>query len=524
MLIYPQNFDPVVDNDSLLINNDHHYQQAKFISIWDNDQIVVKINDQFKLANFHGSLSLWTISPAHFIQNQQIDYPLFINKILPNIHPDQVDDFYSKIDRLAATDVYYLKTLKKVMSPDNFSIPDIDSYVSLDDWFDLNKKIPHFRKGDPMLYQREEYQWIDDDDFEYMIDDIKNLYQETYQPSNKWLDNNVPTIEETHDPIFVQKVKVPSNAKVFMVGDLHSSIRSFIHILKHLHKTHRMFTDIDVGFKLNPNFYLFFLGDIVDRGPYSLELLTLICQLKLENRNQVYIINGNHEDRNTYSRYGLLEETLEQFDLENRKKTLRYLNFLHYFPSAIYLQKGEKLYQLNHGAVTPYQDEKNKIKRLIKSNTHEYAFMRYHQIFKNGRQVFKTKDTDCLKWGDFNAKIDDIIGMDTSRPNFGYQYVKDYIQELGLTAILSGHQDKSSLLLFLKEDRKNDHIRFELDPIYGKKAGMYRSKNYNKILGNNRWTAKSYYPGRDYLALCTSSAIGSKGSKNLNYDCYIHLK
>ena len=41
---------------------------------------------------------------------------------------------------------------------------------------------------------------------------------------------------------------------------------------------------------------LVFLGDYIDRGFYSLEVLYLILRLALENPNQVFFIAGNHEE------------------------------------------------------------------------------------------------------------------------------------------------------------------------------------------------------------------------------------
>lgn len=56
-----------------------------------------------------------------------------------------------------------------------------------------------------------------------------------------------------------------------------------------------------------------FLGDIVDRGSESLECFCFLMLLKLIYPNQIYLIRGNHESRNTYTTYGLSGEISSKF-------------------------------------------------------------------------------------------------------------------------------------------------------------------------------------------------------------------
>ena len=48
---------------------------------------------------------------------------------------------------------------------------------------------------------------------------------------------------------------------------------------------------------IDPNIKLIFLGDIPDRGPYSIECVLLTFVLRCEFPNHVYYIRGNHEER-----------------------------------------------------------------------------------------------------------------------------------------------------------------------------------------------------------------------------------
>lgn len=72
---------------------------------------------------------------------------------------------------------------------------------------------------------------------------------------------------------------------VTIVGDIHGQFYDFIKII-----------DDDTGGPLETTKYLF-LGDYVDRGCFSCEVLALILALKIKFKNTVFLLRGNHECR-----------------------------------------------------------------------------------------------------------------------------------------------------------------------------------------------------------------------------------
>ena len=51
-----------------------------------------------------------------------------------------------------------------------------------------------------------------------------------------------------------------------------------------------------------------FMGNYVDRGSHSLETICLLMALKLKYPKQIFLLRGNHEDRNVNRHLGFGEE------------------------------------------------------------------------------------------------------------------------------------------------------------------------------------------------------------------------
>ena len=72
---------------------------------------------------------------------------------------------------------------------------------------------------------------------------------------------------------------------ITIVGDLHGQFYDFLKLL-----------DTDVGGNCETTKYVF-LGDYVDRGNFSIEVLLLILSMKINRPKQVIMLRGNHECR-----------------------------------------------------------------------------------------------------------------------------------------------------------------------------------------------------------------------------------
>ncbi|MEN3047483.1 MAG: metallophosphoesterase [Candidatus Caldarchaeales archaeon] len=86
-------------------------------------------------------------------------------------------------------------------------------------------------------------------------------------------------------------------SRVLAVGDLHGDIES-------LESSLELMDQYDA---------LLFLGDFVDRGPYQLEVLVELMRAKVESRDRVLLIRGNHETATMNHAYGFYHVVARRF-------------------------------------------------------------------------------------------------------------------------------------------------------------------------------------------------------------------
>ncbi|MHA1618702.1 MAG: metallophosphoesterase [Promethearchaeota archaeon] len=100
----------------------------------------------------------------------------------------------------------------------------------------------------------------------------------------------------------------------FIVGDIHG--------------------DIDIISKIINNFLeekinsIIFLGDYVDRGSHSLEILLSVYALNLAFPDHICLLKGNHEDININKKYGFYDEIIAKYNPKTMDKIDESYNYL----------------------------------------------------------------------------------------------------------------------------------------------------------------------------------------------------
>ena len=124
-------------------------------------------------------------------------------------------------------------------------------------------------------------------------------------------------ISETVQKMQQEPIMLRIEGDIVVVGDLHGNIADLLRILH---------------FQTGSNRKFLFLGDYVDRGPFSIEVITLLLALSLKYPDEYFLIRGNHEFEDINGQYGFLQQIMDEYKDEGLWK--KFNNAFEYFPIA----------------------------------------------------------------------------------------------------------------------------------------------------------------------------------------------
>ena len=125
---------------------------------------------------------------------------------------------------------------------------------------------------------------------------------------------------------------------------------------------HGQFYDLMELFRIGgecPNTNYLFMGDYVDRGYYSVEVVTLLVALKVRFRDRIFILRGNHESRQITQVYGFYDECLRKYGTANVWKY--FTDLFDYLPLTAVVEN--QIFAL-HGGLSPSLDTLDQIRIL----------------------------------------------------------------------------------------------------------------------------------------------------------------
>lgn len=129
-----------------------------------------------------------------------------------------------------------------------------------------------------------------------------------------------------------------------VVGDIHGNLRDLLRIFN------------DLGTPANQRYI--FMGDYVDRGNLSVEVVVLLLSYKIAYPENIYMIRGNHEFEQINEYYGFKTQVIQQYDEE----IFDFFNKVFaYLPIAAVVNNK---YFLVHGGISPKLQTLDQIKNL----------------------------------------------------------------------------------------------------------------------------------------------------------------
>jgi hypothetical protein len=263
---------------------------------------------------------------------------------------------------------------------------------------------------------------------------------------------------------YVLHLIVNETEKVVAIGDIHGSFHTFFRILLRLHLQKIInLTEL----KVNDGFRIIFLGDILDRGNFGLDIIYIIFKMILINNkdleNPKIIFNrGNHEEieQNQNHEYGFgnvevqkkwelycqttLKETVDQDKCKKEweKFFIKIVGIYSLFSSAVILNfNGKKRVWLCHGGIPI-------------SSTLDHTDFNVPD-YKNITFIKDPSISLQIRWNDFIGKdktVESVRG--DSFYNIGVDDILNFFKKNKISFIVRGHQDSYANSYLLSDNRK----------------------------------------------------------------------
>jgi serine/threonine-protein phosphatase PP1 catalytic subunit len=208
------------------------------------------------------------------------------------------------------------------------------------------------------------------------------------------------------DPILLRL-----DAPVVVVGDIHGQFYDLSRFIR-------------LGGPISEHRYLF-LGDYVDRGSHSLEVITFLLAAKLLYPTHVYLLRGNHETEDISEYYGFKEECERRFGDDTGYEIWRQFNRV-FKELPLCAIVGERIFCV-HGGISPDVD-------IIANAVTDDRFVRPLEIPEDGLI------TDFV-WADPSAEDPGFMESDRGASwTFGTDATAEFLRRNDFDLIVRAHQ------------------------------------------------------------------------------------
>ena len=209
--------------------------------------------------------------------------------------------------------------------------------------------------------------------------------------------------------------------KNLIFGDIHGDLEA-ISLIVHL---------IKVEIRLDKKTKFIFLGDYIDRGKNSLEVILILFLLKRAKPNTFYLLRGNHEFRDINA-FGDLHKELETLKIYNLDKINLVFDYL-----SLALILNDSFF-LCHGGFPLYLNTKT-----------------FNDKYDKPFNEYNSKLWEDFVWADFREDLiyfafNSLRGISYDAP---YDVLDDFLKENDYLSLIKGHQHHLTGVSF-KNDKK----------------------------------------------------------------------
>ena len=192
---------------------------------------------------------------------------------------------------------------------------------------------------------------------------------------------------------------------IVIVGDLHGSLHDLLRVIS--------------LFKEPPETKYIFLGDYVDRGPFSLEVVVMLTAFQCADPDHVYLIRGNHEVASVNSQYGFKMDVMISYGFDDIWRNFQ--KVFEMLPLAAII--GGDIFCV-HGGISPLLKTVNQIDEIVRPLTSTDNPLVQDLMWSD-------PTTDFL---DFSESTRGVGNM------YGGNAVKNFLQSSGMKWIIRAHQ------------------------------------------------------------------------------------
>jgi len=240
------------------------------------------------------------------------------------------------------------------------------------------------------------------------------------------IDNNISLLQKerrikkiTDGKINQGLIELENPDKLVVIGDIHGDLKSLQRILKEI--------DFENFLKSNKN-KIIFLGDYIDRGSNSIQVLYVVCYLKQKYPDSIILMRGNHEAPTEFpfSSHTLPLEITQFFGDKYAEKIYQKLLILFRLLTLVTVIKNQLI--LVHGGVPTEIKTENyrKLIALAQDNMEDDIIL------------------EELLWNDPRSKIQNRQNWEKSRRgtgrHFGSNISKKWLEITNTKVIVRGHE------------------------------------------------------------------------------------
>ncbi|ELP95218.1 serine/threonine protein phosphatase 2B catalytic subunit A1, putative [Entamoeba invadens IP1] len=174
-----------------------------------------------------------------------------------------------------------------------------------------------------------------------------------------------------------------------------------------------------------------YLGDYVDRGSMSCEVVTTLFFMKLIDPNKVYLLRGNHETRKMTERFGFKSECLTKYDFETYNIFIKTFECL---PLAATISRSVGDFFCCHGGISPNLNKIEEINKIFRFTEVPSSGLFCDLLWSDPYvpEIDNTKEVKITQFA--NNKFRGVSYI------YGIEAMKDFLKRNDLNLLIRGHQ------------------------------------------------------------------------------------